>query len=476
MEKLYGYLPSIYRILVVSVFIYFHVKLISAYTSEHVIMYALFALYAILFALLKSNKWTSYLELMAIAGLIYFYKEPTLYYLLILPIMNFTSSNAKKHDILLFSILISGFVYIQFDHIWFTAFTFIGILATLSVFNIKFSQIEYLETKLYKERVIFQEVKKKLSDRDLELDNVLKMFMKSKELNEITQENKLIEVLVESSKEFFDAHYACLYLFEDGYIERHMEVGRKDKYDVLKSLGKEDVETDIIQGEMLQVVIYYENRPWGVIRIYGKTTKLGEKAQRVFTPFSEMDHELLLTYVDQVMIKMKEVRLSEKNEFLANFDFLTGVPNRRYFIDRFEQFSAMAARGEEFSILLLDIDHFKKFNDSYGHDTGDSVLKIVADTLAEAIRDKYDIVGRIGGEEFGILLLNPNDQSFLVADRIRKLISLVPAVEQITVSVGIAYYGIDGTDWEELFNSADKALYYAKENGRNQVIEHKNIK
>lgn len=475
MEKFYTYLSSIYRFLVIGVFIYLHMKTAETMETRDVIMYAVFVVFVIIFILLRINKWSAYLELIVIGSMIYIYQESSLYYLFLMPVINFASAEAKKYETILFSLLLSGFIYTQLEHTWFFIFSFVGIAATLLLFQSKFNQIEMLETKLYKERTTFQEARKTLADREMELENVLKMFMKSKELNEVFQEERLMEILVESAKEFFNAHYASLFLMQDGQFEKFLETGKTEKYTSVNTLPSNEVDTDIIKGEMLQVIIYYQGNPWGALRVYGKTSTIGERKQKIFFPFSELDHELLLTYVDQVMIKLKEVQLLKKNEFLANYDFLTGVPNRRYFIDRFEQFEAMASRGENFSVLLMDIDHFKKFNDKYGHDTGDTVLRIVAETLQEAIRDKYDVVGRLGGEEFGILLLNPNEQTFLVADRIRRMISVVPAVEQITMSIGIAYYGVDGTSWEELYNNADKALYHAKENGRNQVIEHRNI-
>ena len=78
-------------------------------------------------------------------------------------------------------------------------------------------------------------------------------------------------------------------------------------------------------------------------------------------------------------------------------------------------------------------------------------------------------------EEIGVLLLNPSEQTRDVAERLRRIIRAVPAVEQITMSIGVSYYGQDGTSWGELFNNADKALYYAKANGKDQVVEYHNI-
>ena len=121
--------------------------------------------------------------------------------------------------------------------------------------------------------------------------------------------------------------------------------------------------------------------------------------------------------------------------------------------------------------MILDLDDFKSFNDRYGHLKGDEILDAVVEVLRGAIRAN-DLACRFGGEEFALALFNTNPSHALqIAERIRKNISElkldVPA--DLTISIGIAIYPQDGITFEELFSKADKALYSAKEQGKNKV-------
>ena len=127
------------------------------------------------------------------------------------------------------------------------------------------------------------------------------------------------------------------------------------------------------------------------------------------------------------------------------------------------------------SLVMLDIDNFKSINDTYGHLTGDTILKMLASTLQNSIRT-IDIAARYGGEEFIVILPETNkEDAVVIAERIRKNISEIAVkvgedkMLSPTVSVGIAQYIVDGTDSKELINSADTALYYSKRNGKNTV-------
>ncbi|WP_431306528.1 GGDEF domain-containing protein [Bacillus cereus] len=160
---------------------------------------------------------------------------------------------------------------------------------------------------------------------------------------------------------------------------------------------------------------------------------------------------------------------------MALTDPLTKLANRRHFENQFDYLLRQAKRGNELALIMLDIDHFKSFNDTYGHDKGDEALVIVAEVLQTYLRE-MDVVGRTGGEEFCVLVPGGNDKAVEIAERLRKKLSLVPFVKPITISLGIAYYGIDGTSIHELTKSSDKALYWAKEHGRNQVVEYCKVK
>ena len=159
---------------------------------------------------------------------------------------------------------------------------------------------------------------------------------------------------------------------------------------------------------------------------------------------------------------------------VAFTDALTALPNRRAIMERFKEEESQAVRhGNKFALLILDIDHFKQFNDRYGHLTGDAVLRHVADRLAEA-RRAGDGLGRVGGEEFVMLLLGDLAIAQGAAERLRLKVQESTfdcrgATLSVTVSGGLAMFPADGVDWDQLFAEADRRLYVSKKNGRNRV-------
>lgn len=159
-------------------------------------------------------------------------------------------------------------------------------------------------------------------------------------------------------------------------------------------------------------------------------------------------------------------------ELLAARDQLTGLCNRRNFDQRLEGAIARSARhGDRFSLLMIDIDHFKNINDHYGHATGDDVLRRFGEVLSERLRQN-DIAARWGGEEFAVLADGANlENARLLAEQIRESVAMTPfpPVPRVTVSVGVAEYQ-EGESGDDLLRHADKALYGAKRNGRNRVI------
>lgn len=166
----------------------------------------------------------------------------------------------------------------------------------------------------------------------------------------------------------------------------------------------------------------------------------------------------------------------DEMEKLAQTDFLTGLNNRRYFMERGGQELIRALRYKsEVSFLMLDIDFFKKVNDTYGHQTGDVVLKEVARHCQKTLRS-IDIIGRLGGEEFAIFLPEAAcEVAFEVAERLRKGIEQRPMAHvedkpiYVTVSIGLFSGLHEGDTLEKLLEQADQGLYAAKESGRNRV-------
>jgi diguanylate cyclase (GGDEF)-like protein/PAS domain S-box-containing protein len=181
---------------------------------------------------------------------------------------------------------------------------------------------------------------------------------------------------------------------------------------------------------------------------------------------------LLPTAVDITERKNLELELQRQ----AQFDFLTGLSNRRSFMDRSElELSRTKRYDNALSVLMLDIDHFKQINDTYGHQAGDMVLKSLALTFQEVLRN-VDIIGRLGGEEFAAVLPETGIEiATEVAERLRQVISagevvLTDSVKvQFTVSIGIAAFIDKNSNLDMLLNEADKALYRAKQSGRNRV-------
>ncbi len=181
----------------------------------------------------------------------------------------------------------------------------------------------------------------------------------------------------------------------------------------------------------------------------------------------------VLAYIVKYIIKSRDFEHQYK---LATTDGLTELYNHRYFQDQMRMQIASAQRyNGQFSMIIVDIDHFKSFNDTYGHQAGDAVLKQVAQTLKNNSR-ATDIVCRYGGEEMSIILTNTDKEEAIkkaervcsaVAERIFKLNATQTV--HVTISVGVSTYPENGETPQQIIEYADQGLYYAKEHGRNQV-------
>ena len=164
-----------------------------------------------------------------------------------------------------------------------------------------------------------------------------------------------------------------------------------------------------------------------------------------------------------------------QTRFLSVTDPLTGLYNRRHFEDTLEREFLRASRyNNHLSFAIIDVDFFKKVNDTYGHSTGDYVLKEVAYLILQNLR-KTDMVFRYGGEEFAVIITEtPKEKAIVPLERLRKAVEEYPFSYNsqninITISIGISEVCENITTVHQLFDDADKALYKAKENGRNQI-------
>lgn len=191
-----------------------------------------------------------------------------------------------------------------------------------------------------------------------------------------------------------------------------------------------------------------------------------------FLTFNERDEALLLSYANYASILIENVR----NYELATKDGLTQLYVRRFFDQRLiEQMDKANQFNRPFSLMIMDIDHFKHVNDTFGHGVGDQCIKLVASTIQRNIRTELDIPARYGGEEFTILMPEADsEKAWMVAERIRAAIettdvSHLVTGRNITVSIGVATYPHHGGHPKQLMEAADLALYRSKGGGRNRV-------
>ncbi|AAC06416.1 GGDEF domain-containing protein [Aquifex aeolicus] len=211
---------------------------------------------------------------------------------------------------------------------------------------------------------------------------------------------------------------------------------------------------------------------------FSKTDLLRENAMRSKDKDSEI-YELKVAVIKMIETLKKILIETSKEktlyERMALTDPLTGLYNRRVFTEMAEKELAKAKRyGYNFSILMIDIDNFKKINDTYGHDVGDLVLKKISEILKRNVRGA-DLVARFGGEEFIVMLSNTNlNGAVKKAEQLRRMIEQTP-IElpngeklRVTVSIGVSTYR-GHESLEELIKEADQALYEAKRKGKNRV-------
>jgi diguanylate cyclase (GGDEF)-like protein len=228
--------------------------------------------------------------------------------------------------------------------------------------------------------------------------------------------------------------------------------------------GRSDIvsQTDYVRP-LAVVPLYYQERFMGVLLVRS------DDPTRVW---QESELLLLRTVADQVTVAVNHARLFAQMQQQALTDGLTGCFNRRSFELQLERDMHLATRmRQSVSLILLDIDNFKRVNDTYGHEVGDVALRVLAENLREELRG-VDTAARYGGEEFAVILPQAGvDGAVVVAERLRARIEQmdVPGVGHITASFGIASFPLHASSRDGLVTTADRALYDAKHMGRNRV-------
>jgi len=240
---------------------------------------------------------------------------------------------------------------------------------------------------------------------------------------------------------------------------------------IITNLGSADprfIEKEVLSNtkSLLCVPLVAKGEVIGVINI---TNKKNNKL------FNQKDLEFITSLANQAAIAIDNAKLYE----LATKDGMTKLYIYRHFYTLLENEIRRCARYKRnVSLIIMDIDNFKRINDTYGHLTGDAILKKLAATLQDTVR-KIDIPARYGGEEFVVILPETDKKdACIIAERVRKAIAQIEVqvneteVLSPTVSIGIADYVNDGKSPKELINAADTALYYSKHNGKNMAAIH----
>jgi diguanylate cyclase (GGDEF)-like protein/PAS domain S-box-containing protein len=235
-------------------------------------------------------------------------------------------------------------------------------------------------------------------------------------------------------------------------------VGGTSKYDPIEIMMQEDNTGHAIARSMNSILVRRDGFELGVENMM--TLLRGPDGSVTGSVFA---------FRDVSAARASSIEMSHK----AQHDFLTDLPNRMLFNDRLNQAISLAERqSKQLAVMFVDIDHFKKINDSLGHGVGDRLLKSVAARLVSCVR-RTDTVSRLGGDEFVVLLSqveHEQDAAFSARKILRALGSPHPVDNKsldITVSIGVSTYPTDARDGESLMNNADTAMYEAKQDGRN---------
>ncbi len=252
-----------------------------------------------------------------------------------------------------------------------------------------------------------------------------------------------------------------------------------------------------VSGELSDIIELLESSG-GSVRDYGETLrsaiaglnkvdstgKATEIVMRVIDATAEMQsrNSDLETRLNESHTQIREIQESlETIRYESLTDQLSGLANRKHFDQSLERTMVAARRrGEPLSLVMCDIDHFKEFNDTYGHQTGDQVLRLVGSAIRNSVKGR-DIAARYGGEEFAVILPDTDiDSAVMVANQIRTAVmakelikrSTGESLGRITMSFGVAGFTPEDTV-ETLIDRADASLYRAKHNGRNRVADER---
>jgi|GEM_PF-990772 len=322
----------------------------------------------------------------------------------------------------------------------------------------------------------FNDMTKRLRNRITELTVLYNLTQKASTAH---NQREVFELAAQNLKEHLGAQEAGIAWINEGeglsnlYLVELREpiMAERIKKTIADALTERTLQLQNIKdtpGMVLGIPLFFEEKDFGGVYLIYKETFPHKEITKAFTLDERSFVETLRHHLSLIIEKQ---RLFEQ----AITDSLTRLYVRRFFLASLEKELARARRYKtELSLVLIDIDHFKKFNDKYGHQVGDLVLKETAQRIFESIR-AVDTPGRYGGEELAIILPQTNlNDAVLVSERIRKAVASIsyPSNEKslnVTISIGVTSLSGRNPTLEEFIEESDKAMYKAKEGGRNQV-------
>ncbi len=345
--------------------------------------------------------------------------------------------------------------------------------------------------------ILYYRSLKKSRGISLQLEKERRKIRELAVLNEVTSllyhdldERSVIETIVDKAKELVKSEFSAILLIENKKVSVfYTSMGdsttcKQEATGILFKVLKEGI---IIRTNNINELANFKGFPKDhpaviksilIIPLLLREKIIGELilANRIgMDGFSAEDEDVLLTLGFHSAFALEKARLHQEVRQLATIDGLTGLYNHRFFQERLLMEIERARRfGFKVSLLMMDIDFFKKLNDTYGHSTGDEVLKRIGCKIVENIRH-IDFAARYGGEEFAVILPETHQNGAIItAKRIREAIrdyriSYGINLIGVTVSIGVATYPDNASSREELIDKADKALYEAKRTGRDRV-------
>lgn len=314
-----------------------------------------------------------------------------------------------------------------------------------------------------------------------------------KALTNFSSVDDVSSLIVDGCNGILGAEISCVYLFEQESWTLHLRASQGRPEDEFAAavavsdtiLGEAFREGSREEGDVRadSPSAQWLSHPEDIRSQAAMPLRSGESVVGVLVVASTVQRELTRAEVERLQVianqsslALQNALLHEELERLSVTDRLTELYNHGYFHQRLDEEVGRAARfGHSLSLVMLDIDDFKEFNDTYGHPRGDKVLKAVSNIIRQNLRD-IDVAARYGGEEFCIVLPETDAEgACAVAQRIRKSMEAYPFVEGLvgvhkTVSVGVASYPRHATSQSRLIDAADKAMYRAKKDGKNRVV------